>query len=61
MHRIAQDNRHEYDQVIQHIATLLQADPDNAILHHKLYEGHATETSLQVSATPLPAPPTPVT
>ena len=37
----ALDNRHAYDQLIQHITTMLQADPDNATLHHKLYEGYA--------------------
>jgi TolB-like protein/DNA-binding winged helix-turn-helix (wHTH) protein len=34
-------NRHEYDKVIQHITTMLEADPDNSILHHELYEGYA--------------------
>jgi TolB-like protein/DNA-binding winged helix-turn-helix (wHTH) protein len=37
----ALENRHEYDEVIQHITTMLEADPDNGILHHKLYEGYA--------------------
>jgi tetratricopeptide (TPR) repeat protein len=37
----ALNNRHEYDRLIQHITTMLQADPDNGILHHKLYEGYA--------------------
>jgi tetratricopeptide (TPR) repeat protein len=37
----ALDNRHEYDEVIQHINTMLQADPNNGYLHHKLYEGYS--------------------
>jgi tetratricopeptide (TPR) repeat protein len=37
----ALNNRHEYEKVIQHITTMLEADPDNGILHHKLYEGYA--------------------
>jgi len=36
----ALDNRREYDQIIQHITTMLQADPDNGGLHHMLYEGY---------------------
>lgn len=36
----ALDNRHEYDQIIQHITTMLQADPENGTLHHMLYEGY---------------------
>jgi tetratricopeptide (TPR) repeat protein len=37
----ALDHRHEYDQIIQHITTLLPTDPDNAILHYELYEGYS--------------------
>lgn len=37
----ALDNRREYDKVIQLVTTLLKADPDNAYLHHKLYEGYS--------------------
>lgn len=37
----ALDNRHEYDQIIQHITTMLEADPNNAYLHHALFEGYA--------------------
>jgi tetratricopeptide (TPR) repeat protein len=36
----ALDNRHEYDRIIQHISTMLEADPDNGGLHHRLYEGY---------------------
>lgn len=36
----ALDNRHEYDQIIQHVTTMLQADPENGTLHHMLYEGY---------------------
>src|SRR5437588_4254017 len=36
----ALDNRHEYDRIIQHITTMLDADPDNGVLHHQLYEGY---------------------
>jgi serine/threonine protein kinase/tetratricopeptide (TPR) repeat protein len=36
----ALDNRHEYDNIIRHITTMLDADPDNAVLHHQLYEGY---------------------
>lgn len=36
----ALDNRHEYDQIIQHIETMLEADPENGTLHHMLYEGY---------------------
>ena len=37
----ALNDRHQYDKVIQHITTMLEADPDNSILHHELYEGYA--------------------
>jgi len=37
----ALDNRREYDEIIRHISTMLEADPDNAVLHHQLYEGYA--------------------
>jgi TolB-like protein/DNA-binding winged helix-turn-helix (wHTH) protein len=36
----ALDNRREYDQIIQHETTMLQSDPDNALLHGGLYEGY---------------------
>jgi TolB-like protein/DNA-binding winged helix-turn-helix (wHTH) protein/predicted TPR repeat methyltransferase len=36
----ALDNRHEYERIIQHITTMLDADPDNGVLHHQLYEGY---------------------
>jgi tetratricopeptide (TPR) repeat protein len=36
----ALDNRHEYDQVIQHISRMLEIDPDDGVLHHMLYEGY---------------------
>jgi TolB-like protein/DNA-binding winged helix-turn-helix (wHTH) protein len=36
----ALDNRREYDQIIQHITTMLATDPDNGVLHHQLYEGY---------------------
>jgi TolB-like protein/DNA-binding winged helix-turn-helix (wHTH) protein len=38
---IALCTRHEYDQMIQHVTPLLEADPDNGALHHMLYEGYA--------------------
>jgi adenylate cyclase len=34
-------DRHEYDQVIQHVAPMLEADPDNSILHYALYRVYA--------------------
>ena len=37
----ALDNRHEYDKIIRHITTMLDADPNNGVLHHQLYEGYA--------------------
>jgi TolB-like protein/Tfp pilus assembly protein PilF len=37
----ALDNRHEYDQIIQHITTMLDVDPENGVLHYDLYEGYA--------------------
>ena len=37
----ALDNRHEYDQIIQHITSMLAADPNNGVLHYQLYEGYA--------------------
>ena len=37
----ALDNRHEYDKIIQHVTTMLEADPDSAVLHHELYEGYS--------------------
>ena len=36
----ALDNRREYDQIIQYIPTMLQADPNSGYLHHALYEGY---------------------
>jgi serine/threonine protein kinase/tetratricopeptide (TPR) repeat protein len=36
----ALNNRHEYDKVIRHITTLLDANPDDGFLHHQLYEGY---------------------
>jgi len=36
----ALDNRREYDQIIQHITPMLDADPDNGVLHYQLYEGY---------------------
>ena len=36
----ALDNRREYDQIIQHITTMLDVDPDNGVLHYDLYEGY---------------------
>src|SRR5262249_31646700 len=30
----------EFDKVIRHITTLLDADPENGFLHHQLYEGY---------------------
>ena len=36
----ALDNRREFDQIIQHISTMLESDPDNGELHAKLYEGY---------------------
>jgi len=33
-------NRHEYDQIIQHITTMLEADPNNGYLHYGLFEGY---------------------
>jgi len=38
---VALDHRHQYDQSIQHLTTMLEADPDNGVLHHKLYESYA--------------------
>jgi TolB-like protein len=38
---IALETRHEYDQVIQHAAAMLETDPDNGALHSLLYEGYA--------------------
>lgn len=38
---VAFDHRHQYDQSIQHLTTMLRADPDNGVLHHKLYESYA--------------------
>jgi serine/threonine protein kinase len=38
---IALETRHEYDQVIQHVKAMLEADPDNGSLHHMLYESYA--------------------
>ena len=37
----ALDNRREYDEIIRHISSMLESDPDNAVLHHHLYEGYA--------------------
>ena len=34
-------NRHDYGQIIKHLSTMLDADPDNALLHYGLYEGYA--------------------
>ena len=34
-------NRHEYDQIIKRILTMLDADPDNGLLHYGLYEAYA--------------------
>jgi len=36
----ALDNRREYDEIIRHISTMLEADPDNAVLHSQLSEGY---------------------
>jgi hypothetical protein len=33
-------NRHKYDQVIQHVTPMLEADPDNRSLHGLLYESY---------------------
>jgi len=37
---IALADRHKYDQVIQHITPMLEADPDNGGLHGLLYESY---------------------
>jgi tetratricopeptide (TPR) repeat protein len=37
----ALENRHEYDQIIQHIATMLTTDPDNGVLHYMLYGSYS--------------------
>jgi len=38
---VALYSRHEYDQMIQHVMHMLEADPDNGALHHMLYQGYA--------------------